>query len=91
MNQRKKKSVSRLNLNLTGRFGPRTQAIAIRQVRQWMDSIPEGDSICMRCESALPEKQFQVWKKWFMRHEDGRWEISDEHKSFFFYRSRSVE
>lgn len=91
MNQRKKKSVSRLSSSLTGRFGPRTQAIAIRQVRQWMEEIPEGDSICMRCESALPDKQFQVWKKWFIKHEDNRWEISDEYKSFFFYRSRSVE
>jgi len=81
--------VRKLSSNLTGRFGPRTQAIAIRQVRQWMQEIPEGDSICMRCESALPEKQFRVWKKWFEKHEDIRWEISEEHKSFFFYRSRA--
>jgi hypothetical protein len=89
MQQRPKKSVRKLSSNLTGRFGPRTQAIAIRQVRQWMQEIPEGDSICMRCESALPEKQFRVWKKWFEKHEDIRWEISEEHKSFFFYRSRA--
>jgi len=73
---------------LTGKFGPRTQAIAIRQVRAWMDSIPYGDSLSMRCESALPDKQFEVWKKWFTKHEDSRWEICDEYKSFFFYRSR---
>ncbi len=91
MTQRKKKSVSRLNSSLTGRFGPKTQAIAIRQVRQWMKELPEGDSMCLRCESALPDKQFEVWKKWFLKHEDNRWEISDEHKSFFFYKSRFVE
>jgi hypothetical protein len=76
---------------LTGRFGPKTQAIAIRQVRQWMKELPDGDSMCLRCESALPDKQFEVWKKWFLKHEDNRWEISDEYKSFFFYKSRFVE
>lgn len=91
MTQRKKKSVSRLNSSLTGRFGPKTQAIAIRQVRQWMKELPEGDSMCLRCESALPDKQFEVWKKWFLKHEDNRWEISDEYKSFFFYKPRFVE
>jgi hypothetical protein len=76
---------------LTGRFGPKTQAIAIRQVRQWIKELPEGDSMCLRCESALPDKQFEVWKKWFLKHEDNRWEISDEYKSFFFYKPRFVE
>lgn len=80
-----------MNSSLTGRFGPKTQAIAIRQVRQWMKELPEGDSMCLRCESALPDKQFEVWKKWFLKHEDNRWEISDEYKSFFFYKSRFVE
>lgn len=80
--------MSRLNSNLTGRFGPRVQAIAIRQVRLWMLEIPGGDSISMRCESALPEKQFEVWKKWFIKHEDSRWEISEDYKSFFFYKSQ---
>jgi ribosomal protein L37AE/L43A len=71
---------------LTGKFGPRTQAIAIRQVRQWVEQLPPGDSICMRCESALPDKQFKVWKQWFKKHEDYRWEINDCHRSFFFYK-----
>ncbi len=80
-----------MSSSLTGRFGPKTQAIAIRQVRQWMKELPEGDSMCLRCESALPDKQFEVWKKWFLKHEDNRWEISDEYKSFFFYKPRFVE
>jgi hypothetical protein len=71
---------------LTGRFGPKTQAIAIRQIRQWLDEIPVGDSICMCCESTLPEKQFRVWKKWFETHENIHWQICEEYKSFFFYK-----
>jgi len=76
---------------LTGKVGNRTQAIAIRQLRQWMTEISEGDSICLRCECVLSDKQFKIWKRWFLKHEDKRWEISDEFKSFFFYRSRFVE
>lgn len=86
MNRRSTARVSRLDMSLTGKFGPRTQAIAIRQVRQWLNEIPAGDSICLRCESTLPEKQFRVWKKWFERHENIDWEINEEYKSFFFYK-----
>ena len=85
MNRRSTPRVCRLDSSLTGKFGPKTQAIAIRQVRQWLTEIPAGDSICLRCESTLPEKQFRVWKKWFKTHEDIHWEISEEHKAFFFY------
>jgi hypothetical protein len=91
MEQRKKKSVSRLSSNLTGKFGPRTQAIAIRQVRQWVDELPAGDMIALRCESALPDKQFRVWKKWFTKHEDIRWEVKEEFKAFWFYKSSPIE
>jgi hypothetical protein len=91
MNQRKKKSVSRLSSNLTGKFGPRTQAIAIRQVRQWVEELPAGDMIALRCESALPDKQFRVWKKWFTKHEDIRWEVKEEFKAFWFYKSSPIE
>ena len=87
MDRRKKKSVAKLDRSLNGTFGPKTQAIAIRQVRQWVDELPKGESIALRCESTVPDKQFRVWKKWFTKHEDIRWEISEEHKSFFFYKS----
>lgn len=80
-----------MSSNLTGKFGPKVQAIAIRQVRQWVKEIPEGDSICMRCECVLADKQFRVWKQWFKKHEDLRWNINDEHRSFFFYKSKIVE
>lgn len=78
--------VRRLASSLTGKIGNRVQGIAIRQVRQWVSELPKGHSIALRCESALPEKQFRVWKKWFERREDIRWEINEEHKSFFFYK-----
>jgi len=91
MNERKNARARHLAGSLTGRVGFKTQALAIRQVRQWMQEIPEGDSICLCCESVLANKQFQIWKKWFIRHEDSTWQISDEHKSFFWYKSRTVE
>ncbi len=75
-----------MDSSLTGKEGNRTQAIAIRQVRKWAEEIPVGDSMTLRCESVVPEKQFRVWKKWFREHENNAWEISDEHQSFFFYR-----
>ena len=82
----RKQKVRRLDMSLTGKFGPKTQAIAIRQVRQWLTEIPYGDSISLRCESTVSDKQFRVWKKWFEKHEDLNWEISKEHKAFFFYK-----
>ena len=82
----RKQRVRRLDMSLTGNFGPKTQAIAIRKVRQWLTEIPYGDSISLRCESTVSDKQFRVWRKWFEKHEDLNWEISKEHKAFFFYK-----
>ena len=67
------------------------QAIAIRQVRRWVHELQPGDSIALRCESAKPDKQFRVWKKWFQRWEDERWEPNEEFKSFFYYKSKLVK
>ena len=72
---------------MTGKAGFKTQAIAIRQVRDWMKEIPVGDSIVGRCESCVPEKQYRIWKKWFLKNESKEWEINDKYKSFFFYRN----
>ena len=36
----KNQRVRRLKSSLTGKFGPKTQAIAIRKVRDWMKEIP---------------------------------------------------
>ena len=87
MEQKKNKKAHQMAISLTGKFGNITQAIAIRELRKWITQIPEGDSITLRCECALSDKQFKVWKRWFQRHESKQWTISDEHKSFFFYRS----
>jgi hypothetical protein len=86
MNRRKNIRVRRLDMSLTGKIGNGVQAVAIRQIRQWVSELPKGHSITLKCESALPEKQFRVWKKWFERHEDMCWEINEEYKSFFFYK-----
>ena len=86
MNTRKRPRVRRLASSLTGKIGNSVQAIAIRQVRQWVDELPKGHSLTMRCESALPDKQFRVWKKWFETHEDVSWESNEEFKSFFIYK-----
>lgn len=83
---RKKKSVARLHKNLTGTFGNQVQAIAIRQVRAWIDQLPPGDFLYMRCESALPEKQFRVWERWIKRHEKTEWFIDEKEKVFIFYK-----
>ena len=88
MNRRSTTRVRRLDMSLTGKFGLGPQLTAMRQVRQWVEEIPAGDSICLRCESAVPDKQFRVWKKWFEKREDVNWEISEEHQSFFFYKKR---
>jgi len=86
MNRRRRARVRRLAMSLTGKIGNGVQAIAIRQVRKWVDELPRGHSLTMRCESALPEKQFRVWKKWFETHEDIAWEANEEHRSFFIYK-----
>jgi hypothetical protein len=91
LNRRKNQRVRRLDMNLTGKAGNLPQALAIRFLRDCVAYIPKGDSLVLRCESALPDKQFRVWKRWFETHEDPTWEISEEHKSFFYYKKSSVE
>jgi len=87
----RKRRVRHLDSRLTGKYSNRIQAIGIQQVRQWMEELPPGDSITLRCESAKPDKQFRVWKKWFQRWEDAGWDINEEFKSFFYYKSRLVK
>ena len=87
----KKKNVRRLDSCLTGKYSNLSQAIAIQQVRRWVQELPPGNSITLRCESAKPDKQFRVWKKWFQRWEDKKWDINEEFKSFFYYKPRPVK
>ena len=88
MARRKNKRVRQMDSSLTGKEANRTQAIAIRQVREWIKSIPPGDSLTLRCESAVPARQFRVWKKWFEKHEKEKWKISEYFQSFFYYKER---
>lgn len=87
----RRKNVRRLDSCLTGKYSNLSQAIGIQQVRSWMQELLPGDSISLRCESANLDKQFRVWKKWFERWEDARWDINQEFKSFFYYKPRLVK
>jgi len=91
MKRRKNGRARRLDINLTGKTGNLTQAIAIRFTRQMQTWIPPGDSVAFRCESAKADKQFRVWKRWFLKHEPGYWVIDEEHKAFFFYRNKDLK
>lgn len=91
LNKRNKKSVRSLSASLTGQEGNKIQALAIRQVRHWVTDLPPGDSLCLRCESALPGKQFKVWRRWFETHEDPRWRINPDLKSFYIYKPSNLE
>lgn len=82
LKQRKNKRCKQLASKLTGTYGPKTQAIAIRQLRDWFDFIPKGDIIFFRCESFVPDKQFRVWEKWFKLHESKDWIVNSTYKYF---------
>jgi len=85
--QKKNKRVRSLNSSMTGRYGMGPQLKAIHKVREWMKEIPIGDSITLRCEAVLDDKQFKIWKKWFLKNESKEWTFSEKHKAFFFYRA----
>ena len=87
----KRKNVRRLDSCLTGRHANLVQGIGVYKLRDWVRELPPGDSIALRCESAKPNKQFQVWKKWFQRKESVTWEANKEFKSFFYYKPRLVK
>jgi len=85
--RRKNKRSRKLTSKLTGKIGIRSMAIAIRQVREWLELLKPGDVLVIECESALPNKQYQVWKKWFLKHEDKNWQFIDEFKQIYFYKT----
>ena len=76
-----------MDTSLTGRFGMGPQLKAMHKIREWMKEIPVGDSITLRCESALSDKQFKIYKKWFEKNEDSNWKVNEKYKAFFFYRA----
>ena len=87
----KKKGVRRLDSYLTGKHANLVQSIGVYKLRNWVQELLPGDSIALRCESAQPDKQFRVWKKWFERKEAIEWNINEEFKSFFYYKKRPVK
>jgi len=84
LNQRKNQRTKKLNNAMTGIWGPKIQALAVRQLRQWSSELPQGDCICFRCECIESEKQFKVWKKWFERHECNGWIFNKNFKYFLY-------
>lgn len=84
LKERKNTRAQKLKHKLTGVFGPKTQAVAVRQMRYWSTYIPKGDILFFRCESAMPSKQFNAWAKWFQRHESKDWIINSEFKYFLY-------
>ena len=86
MRKRKNKRSKRLAKEMNGRFASRVQAFAVRQLREWILEHPTGDAMFFKCESVEAEKQFRVWKKWFLRNESKQWEILPEDLAFYFYK-----
>jgi hypothetical protein len=92
MRRCRRRRVLQFDQYLTGLGGNRGQAIAVRQLCTWLDVIPEGDMIVFICESAEPERQMRVWKKWILRHNaDLLPSIDEETKSFYIYKPMSLE
>ena len=87
MNRKENKRRRLMDSSLIGKSAMKPQLKAMYQIRKWMKEIPVGDSINLRCESALSDKQFRVWKKWFEKHEDPNWIANPKWKTLFFYRA----
>ena len=92
MRRCRRRRVLQFDQHLTGLGGYKSQAFAARQLSVWLDVIPEGDMIVFICESAEPERQMKVWKKWLLRHEPNLLSsIDEETKSFYIYKPMSLE
>ena len=63
--------------------------IAVNAAKDWITEIPDGDVLVFRAEGAKADQLFRIYKRWFETHENIPWVISEEHKSFFFYKKRS--
>ena len=87
MNRKENKRRRLMDTSLIGKSAMKPQLMVMYQIRKWMKEIPVGDSINLRCESALSDKQFRVWKKWFEKHEDPNWIANPKWKTLFFYRA----
>ena len=84
----KRKRVKKLNNFHPKKRDVKALRIAVNAAKDWIKEIPDGDSLVFRAEGAKAEQLFRIYKKWFATHEDISWVISEEHKSFFFYKKR---
>ncbi len=84
----KRKRVKKLNNFHPKKRDVKALRIAVNAAKDWIKEIPDGDSLVFRAEGAKADQLFRIYKKWFATHEDIPWVISEEHKSFFFYKKR---
>ena len=84
----KRKRVKKLNNFHPKKRDVKALRIAVNAAKDWIKEIPDGDSLVFRAEGAKADQLFRIYKKWFETHEDIPWVISEEHKSFFFYKKR---
>ena len=84
----RRKKVKKLNNHHPKKRDVKALRIAVNKAKDWTKEIPEGDALAFNAEGAKAEQLFRIYKKWFATHEDIPWVISEEHKSFFFYKKR---
>ena len=84
----KRKRVKKLNNFHPKKRDVKALRIAVNAAKDWIKEIPDGDVLVFRAEGAKADQLFRIYKKWFETHEEIPWVISEEHKSFFFYKKR---
>ena len=84
----KRRRVKKLNNFYPKKRDVKAFCIAGNAVKDWVKEIPEGDALVFRAEGAKVNQLFRLYKNWWTTHEDIPWVISEEHKSFFFYKKR---
>ena len=90
LNQRKNKRATKLTIALTGKSSIAPQIFALRQLRQYINELKQGDIIFFRCESKENIKQFNVWKKWFTRRECKHWIIDENYLLFYYIKTKQA-
>ena len=85
----KRKRVKKLNHYHPKKRDVKALRIAVNAAKDWIKEIPDGDALVFRAEGAKADQLFRIYKRWFETHEDIPWVISEEHKSFFFYKKKN--
>jgi len=90
LKQRKNKRATKLTNLLTGKNSIAPQIFALRQLRQYINELKQGDIIFFKCESKENIKQFNVWKKWFTRRECKDWIIDEKYLLFYYIKTKQA-